>query len=162
MNSRFIEIKWGVIFVIMSLVWMELEMIAGLHDEHLNLQQYITMLFMIPAIWIYVAGLKEKKKKDLNGSMTFKQGFVSGLIITVVVTLFSPLTQWITSEIITPDYFTNVIAYSLETGYHKSLAEAEAQFNLENYIIQSTVGALLMGIATSAIVAFFVKTKIKK
>ena len=120
------------------------------------------MLFMIPAIWIYVAGLKEKKKKDLNGNMTFKQGFVSGLIITVVVTLFSPLTQWITSEIITPDYFTNVIAYSLETGYHKSLAEAEAQFNLENYIIQSTVGALLMGIATSAIVAFFVKTKIKK
>lgn len=162
MNSRFIEIKWGVIFVIMSLVWMELEMIAGLHDEHLNLQQYITMLFMIPAIWIYVAGLKEKKKKDLNGSMTFKQGFVSGLIITVVVTLFSPLTQWITSEIITPDYFTNAIAYTVETGYYKTIEEAEAYFNLKNYIIGSTVGALLMGIATSAIVAFFVKTKIKK
>lgn len=159
MNSRFIELKWAAIFIIVSLVWMELEKIAGLHDKHIDLQQYLTMLFMIPAILVYVLALKEKKKKDYSGRMSYKQGFISGLIITLIVTLFSPLTQWIISEIITPDYFTNVIAYSVETGYYKTIEEAQAHFNLKNYMIQSTIGAFVMGILTSAIVAFFVKTK---
>ena len=91
--------------------------------------------------------------------MTYKQGFIAGLIITVIVTIFSPLTQWIISTIITPDYFKNVIEYSVKVGYHKSITDAEAQFNLSNYIIQSTVWALLMGIITTAIVAAFTKKK---
>ncbi len=159
MKSRIIELKWATIFILVSILWMEIEKIAGLHDKHLDLQQYLTMLFMIPAIWIYVLALKEKKKKDYSGIMTYKQGFISGLIITIIVTVFTPLTQYIISEIITPDYFTNVIAYSVKTGYYKTLEEAQANFNLENYMIQSTIGALVMGILTSAIVAFFVKTK---
>lgn len=159
MKSRFIEIKWGFVFIIVSLLWMVIEKMTGLHDEHLGLQQYLTMLFMIPAIWIYVLALKEKKKKDYSGIMTYKQGFISGLIITLVVTIFAPLTQWIISEIITPNYFTNVIAYSVKTGYYKTIEEAQANFNLENYMIQSTIGAFVMGILTSAIVAFFVRTK---
>jgi hypothetical protein len=37
--------------------------------------------------------------------------------------------------------------------------DAEAQFNLKSYIIQSTVGALVMGIVTTAIVAIFTRKK---
>ncbi len=153
MKSRSIEIKWAFVFILVSLLWMVLEKITGLHDEHLDFQQYLTMLFMIPAIWIYVLALKDKKKKDYSGIMTYKQGFISGLIMTIIVTVFTPLTQYIISEIITPDYFTNVIAYSVKTGYYKTLEEAQANFNLENYMFQSTIGAFVMGILTSAIVA---------
>ncbi|MGB5316244.1 MAG: DUF4199 domain-containing protein, partial [Robiginitalea sp.] len=63
--------------------------------------------------------------------------------------------------IITPEYFPNVIAHSVETGYHSSLEEAEAYFNLNSYILQATVGTLIMGVITSAVVAFFVRTKSK-
>lgn len=159
MKKYKIEIKWAVIFMIVLLLWMVAEKLVGLHDKHIDLHQYLTMLYVIPAIWMYVLALKDKKKNFYNGKMTYKQGFVSGFIISLIVTLFSPLNQWIISEIITPDYFQNVIEYSLETGYHKNRADAEAQFNLKTYIVQSTIWALVMGIVTSAIVAFFVKSK---
>ncbi|MBU1369792.1 MAG: DUF4199 domain-containing protein [Bacteroidetes bacterium] len=162
MKSIKTEIKWALIFVIMSLLWMWLEKLSGLHSTHLDMHLYLTNLFAIPAILVYVLALREKKRKDYQGQMTYLQGLFSGLIITAIVALFSPLTQWIISTIITPEYFPNVIAYSLETGYHESLEAAEAQFNLQNYIKQSVIGALVMGVITSAVVAIFVRTKKSK
>jgi hypothetical protein len=154
-----IDIKWAFIFIGSLLLWMLLERLFGLHDKHIDKQQYLTMLYSIVAIALYVFALLDKRKNFYNGEMTYKQGFITGLIITLIVTLFSPLTQWIISSVITPDYFENVIQYSVETGYHKSVAEAEAQFNLKSYILQSTVGALIMGIVTSSIVAIFTRKK---
>ena len=154
-----LEIKWAFIFIATMLVWMVLEKLVGLHDTHIDKHMYITNLFAIPAILIFVLALREKKKKDFNGQMSYKQGFISGLIITLIVTILSPLTQWIISTIITPEYFPNVIAHSVETGFHSSLEEAEAYFNLKNYIVQSTIGAFVMGIVTTAVVVIFVRTK---
>lgn len=162
MKKISIEIKWAFIFIISSLLWMVLERLAGLHDKRIHLHQYLTMLFMVPAIAIYVFALLDKKRNYYKGVITYRQGFVSGLIISIIVTIFAPLTQWATSEIITPNYFSNAIAYSVKTGYFKSLAEAEAFFNLKNYMLQSVVGAILMGIATAAVLAFFVRTKSAK
>ena len=156
-----IELKWAMIFIGMTLLWMVLEKMLGLHSTHIDKHMYLTNLFAIPAILIYVLGLKDKKKQYFKGEMTYKQGFLTGLIITIIVTLFAPLTQWIISTIITPEYFPNVIAHSVETGYHNSLEEAEAYFNLKSYILQATVGTFIMGVVTSAIVAFFVRTKSK-
>jgi hypothetical protein len=154
-----IEIKWAFIFIVMSLLWMVLERAVGLHDVHLDKHLYLTNLFVIPAVWVYVLALKDKKNNFFGGKMNYKQGFISGLIITVIVALFSPFTQWIISTVITPHYFENVIKLSVETGYLKTVEEAEAQFNLSNYMKQSAIGALVMGLVTSAVVAFFVKTK---
>lgn len=157
-----LEIKWAFIFIATTLVWMVLEKLVGLHDTHIDKHMYMTNLFAIPAILIFVLALRAKKKKDYNGQMSYKQGFLAGLIITVIVTIFSPLTQWIISTIITPEYFPNVIAYSLETGFHNSVEKAEAYFNLNSYMVQSTIWAFVMGVVTTAIVAIFVKTKINK
>jgi hypothetical protein len=161
MKNIRIELKWALIFVGMSLLWMVLEKAAGLHSTHIDKHMYLTNLFAIPAILVYVLALKDKKKNFYNGQMSYKQGFVSGLIITVIVALLAPLTQWITSTVITPEYFPNVIAHSVETGYHSSLEEAKAYFNLKNYMVQSVIGALVMGVLTTAIVALFVRTKSK-
>jgi hypothetical protein len=157
MDNYIIEVKWAFIFIGSLLLWILLERLVGLHDIHLDKHQYLTLLFSIVAVTVYVFALLDKRKNFYNGKMTYKQAFISGLKITLVVTLFSPLTQWIISSVITPDFFKNVIQYSVETGYHNSISEAEAQFNLKSYIIQSTLGALIMGIVTSAIVALFTK-----
>lgn len=156
-----IELKWAILFIGMTLLWMVLEKLVGLHSTHIDKHMYLTNLFAIPAILIYVLALKDKKKHYYNGQMSFKEGFFTGLIITIAVTLLAPLTQWVISTIITPEYFPNVIAHSVETGYHSSLEEAEAYFNLKNYMIQGTVGTFIMGVITSAIVAFFLRTKSK-
>lgn len=154
-----IEIKWAFVFIVATLLWMLLERLAGLHDQYIDKHQYFTMIFVILAVWIYVLALKDKKKRYYNGRMSFKQSFVSGVIISVILMLFAPLTQWITSVIVTPGYFTNVIAHSVKTGYYKTVEEAEAYFNLKNYMVQSAISALVMGAITSAVVALFVRTK---
>lgn len=84
------------------------------------------------------------------------QGFISGLIITIIVTVFSPLTQYIISTIITPDYFTNVINYSVSQGM-MTQTEAEEYFNLKSYMIQVLIGTPIMGVVTAAIVAIFTR-----
>ena len=103
--------------------------------------------------------LKDKKKNFYDGQMNYKQGLISGIILSVIIALISPLTQWITSYVITPEYFPNVIKRSLEIGYFKTTAEAEANFNYKNYAIQGAIGALVMGIITTAITMIFIRTK---
>ncbi|MDR5589667.1 DUF4199 domain-containing protein [Christiangramia sp. SM2212] len=158
MKKFAIEIKWGIIFSIVSLIWMFLEKGLGWHDENIAQHAIYTNLFAIVAIIIYVLALLDKRKNFFHGKMTWSQGFISGIIISIVVAILSPLAQYITHEFITPDYFENVIAFTVEKGAMSKEA-AEEYFNLTSYIIQSFFFALVVGVVTSAIVAYFVKKK---
>lgn len=153
-----IEIKWGVIFTVVTLLWMWMEKLLGWHNEHIDKHPVYTLFFAIPAILMYVLALLDKRKNHFNGSMTWVQGFITGLGVTVVVAIFSPLTQYIISEIITPDYFENAISHAVKIR-EMELAQAQEYFSLENYIWQSLMSAVGMGVFTSAIVALFVKKK---
>lgn len=153
-----IEIKWGVIFTIVMLLWMWMEKLLGWHDEHIDKHRFYTLLFAIPAILVYVLAMLDKRKNHFDGKMTWVQGFITGLGITVAVAILSPLTQYIVSEIITPGYFENAIEYSVKTG-ELDRARAQEYFNLKNYIWQSMMSAVGFGVFTSAIVALFVKKK---
>ena len=155
-----IEIKWGLIFALMTLVWVALEKLGGFHDVRIEQHAIVTNLISIPAIAIYVFALLDKKRNFFNGKMTYLQGFVSGLIITLVVTILSPVTQSIVSYVITPDFFDSFIQFTVESG-KKTLEEAQAYFNNRNYVIQGLIGAPVMGIMTSAIVAIFTKSRTK-
>ncbi len=158
MKKLAIEIKWAILFFVISLVWMIGERAAGLHDENIQYHYIVTNFFAIVAVAVYVVALLDKRKNSFGGKMTWKQGFFTGLYITAGVTLLTPLSQYITCAIITPHYFENMIAYSVDTG--KSSQElAEAYFNMKSYIIQSSLFAPVMGIVTSAIVALFTRRK---
>ncbi|HAQ37569.1 MAG TPA: DUF4199 domain-containing protein [Saprospirales bacterium] len=162
MKKISIEIKWAVIFSVLGLLWMLLEKLSGLHGKYIDYHLYLTNLFYIPAIYVLVQALKAKKRLFYNGQMTYVQGLMSGILLSVLIALFSPLTQWITSYIITPEYFPNVIRRSVELGYFNTIAEAEANFNYANYAKQGAIGMLFMGILTTAIAMIFIKTKNKK
>lgn len=159
MKTISIEIKWALIFSAVTLLWMTGEKVAGLHDKYIDYHVYLTNLFAIPAIIMMVLALREKKKQVYNGKMTYRQGLISGIIISAIIALLGPLTQWITSYVITPEYFPNVIKRSVELGYYKTTEEAAANFNYTNYAIQSTIGALMMGILTTAIAMIFIRSK---
>ncbi|MCW3786436.1 DUF4199 domain-containing protein [Plebeiibacterium sediminum] len=162
MQKLKIEIKWAIIFSVVVLLWMVLEKMSGLHDKYIDYHMYFTNLFAIPAIIVMVMALKDKKKRFYNGMMNYKQGFISGIILTVFIALLSPLTQWITTYIITPEYFPNVIKRSVELGYYKTTMDAEANFNYSNYAIQGIIGALIMGFITIAIAMIFIRSGNKK
>jgi len=158
MKKIAIEIKWAILFIIVQLVWMIGERLAGLHDENIEQHAIVTNFFAVVAISVYVVALLDKRKNSFEGKMTWIQGFISGLIITLGVTILTPLSQYITCTFITPHYFENMIAYSVETGRLTQEA-AEANFNMQTYIIQSSIFAPAVGLVTSAIVALFTRKK---
>lgn len=158
MKKYAIEIKWGVIFAVVTLLWMMLEKAFGLHDVYIEKHQTYSYLFSILATLMIVLALLDKRKNFYHGKMTWLQGFMTGLRLSIVVMILTPLTQYITSTIITPDYFNNVIEFTVDSG-KMSREKAIGYFNLKNYIILSTVWAIVMGAITSAVVAIFVRKK---
>lgn len=158
MSKYSIELKWAIAFVTMSLIWMFGEKLSGLHSDHIDKHAIYTNFIAIPAVAIYVFALLDKRKNYYNGFLTYKQGFLCGLIITLIVTLLSPLTQYIISVFVTPEYFPNVIKHVVSTG-NSTQAEAEKFFSLHNYMVMGLIGTLTMGLLTSASVAYFTKSK---
>src|SRR5690606_32664044 len=161
MKSIKIEIKWAVIFSVMVLLWMLLEKLSGLHGEYIDYHLYLTNLFAIPAIIVMVMALKDKKKSFYKGQITYNQGGISGIILSAFIASFSPLTQWITSSIISPEYFPNVIKRQVVVRYYSAASAVEAQFNYRNDAIEGGLGALAIGINTTAIAMIFIRTKNK-
>lgn len=151
-----IELKWAVIFLITMLCWMLFEKTLGWHDEKIADHNWLTLFFAPFAILIYVLAIREKRRRVYGGKITWLQGFTSGVILSVFVAILSPLSQYITHNYITPEYFNNVIEYSV-TNDLMTHAKANEYFNINNYIWQSAIGALAMGIGTSALVALIVR-----
>lgn len=158
MKNIKIELKWAILFAVMMLLWMLMEKLAGFHDEKIASHALVSYFVAIPAIAMYVFALLDKRKNFYMGVMTYAQGFKAGLIMTIFVTVLSPLTQYITSTIITPDYFKNIISYVVENKL-MTLAAAESYFNLKSYLMTTVISTPIMGILTTAIVAIFIRKK---
>jgi len=152
------EFKWTILFILMSLLWIYLEKITGLHHEYIEHHPIYTNLYAIPAIIIYVLALKEKKKKFYNGKMSYKNAFISGLILTLMISLLSPLSTYVSVEYISPDFFSNAIEKSVEIEM-MTKTEALEYFNTQNYMLQSLMFGPVFGIITTAIVSIFVRSK---
>lgn len=158
MRKFAIEIKWGILFSVATLVWMIIENSIGLHDVYIGKQARYTNLFGIVAVVIYVLALREKKYLFYKGVMSWNQGFLSGVVLSVVVSVLSPLVQYISYTFISPNFFRTIIQYYVEHKIQTQI-QAENYFNLKSYILQGIFGALSMGTITAAIVSLFLRTK---
>jgi NADH:ubiquinone oxidoreductase subunit 3 (subunit A) len=157
-NKYRTEIKWGVLFTIISLLWIAFEKLMGWHGPRIDKHANYTNIFAIIAIAVYVFALLDKRANELDGKMTWRQGFISGTIIGIVVAILSPLAQLITHKIISPEYFPNAIEYAVSSG-NSTQEQAEQFFNLPYYMMQSAFGAVILGVITGAIVAIFARSK---
>ena len=158
MNKFQIEIKWGILFILSGLIWMVLEKSLGWHDKLLEQHATYTLFYAPIAIALYVLALRDKKKSFYKGKMNYLQGLISGLLLTLVVVLLTPLSQYISHEYISPDYFPNIIRLTIQKG-QMTQEEAEIHFSLMSYIQQSLVFASFMGVLTSAVVALFTRSR---
>jgi hypothetical protein len=93
--------------------------------------------------------------------MNFKKGLASGIIMTVLITIFGILTPIITATLISPNLFANSINYVVQAGMMTE-AEARAQFNLSAFIIQGIFAAPIFGLVLSALAAFLLRSSKKQ
>ena len=62
--------------------------------------------------------LYEKKKYSYyNGTVSFGKILSSGLIITAIIAIINPATQWVISYVISPEYFSNAIKHTVDNGF---------------------------------------------
>lgn len=158
MKNFKIELKWAIIFVLMSLIWMGLERLVGLHDVYIEQHSLYTNFIAIPAFILYYLAFKDKRENFYQGKISYGQCFKTGLIISVIVAVFTPLSLYISSNFITPNYFENATAYAVEEELMTKV-EAEAYFNYTNYLAMSVISAPIFGMITSLIIGLFVKRK---
>ena len=149
------ELKWGVIFSVMGLVWLTLEYLVGLHGKFIAWHPYLTNLVAIPSVIVMVLAILEKRRV-LGGAISFKQAFLCGFGVSLVVAVLSPISQFIFHRLINPGYFENAIRYGVAAG-KTTLADAQAFFNLPSYMLQSVFAAIIIGTITSLVIAAMIK-----
>ncbi|MCI0664850.1 MAG: DUF4199 domain-containing protein [Acidobacteria bacterium] len=150
------EIKWGVIFVIVSFLWISLEWLVGLHDKYISMQQYFGFLFVIPAVLMMVLAIAEKRRV-LGGEISFKQGFLCGMGVSIVVAILTPLYQWILFRFVSPDFFQNNINYRISLG--QDPAALQMLYSIKWVLIGGVVVALVTGAITSLLLAAIMRTR---
>ena len=158
MKKVYIELKWAVIFTIALLSWILFEKTMGWYNEHVSNDWWLTLLFGPFAILIFLLALREKRRRVYDRKMTWIQGFISGVIISIFVALLSPLTEYVNYNFFTPDYF-NAIAESSVTNNLMARPEMNNLFKINNYRLQSAFGLFGFGVLNSVIAAFFVQKK---
>lgn len=146
------ELEWAAIITLFTLAWMFLEKTMGWHDEGIEQHATYTLLALPITVGLYFFALRAKRETDFGGTMTWKEGFQSGMILTLILALLSPLAQVITHRLITPDFFSNMIDYSV-AGNKMPRNVAEMVFSLGAYILQAVIGVLIFGAILSAILA---------
>ncbi|WP_432409954.1 DUF4199 domain-containing protein [Rasiella sp. SM2506] len=156
MKALKIELKWAFIFTITTLAWMLFEKTLGWHEDNIENHEWLTLLFLPFGILMYVLVMREKRRRHYDKKMTWFQGFLTGAKMTLFVALLSPIAQYITHNYITPEYFNDIIEYSV-TNDIMTRTKANDYFNITNYIWQSAIGALGGGLVVSAVVAIFLR-----
>lgn len=152
------EFKWAIVFTLCALIWKYFEKMMGWHGEHVGKYVIYSLAFGIVAIPVYVFALRDKKATDYNGKMTWKEGFFSGLILSVIVATLSPVVNYVTFTSFSPDFYDNLIPIIVDGG-KMNLEEAQNYFNLTNTIRNGIFNDLSYGVVTGAIIAFFIKSK---
>lgn len=161
MKKFTIEFTWAVIYTLASLLWTVLEKSLGFHDEYVGGQMTFVWLFGLVAIPIYFFALKDKRDNFYNRSANWTQLFLSGVIISVFVALLSPLAQYISLDLISPDFIKNNINYFV-TANKMTAERAEMFFSFRSLVIQAISNGISVGVILSAILALFLRNEAKQ
>lgn len=160
MKKFAIEIKWGIRYAFLWILWLFIEKSSGYYESKISDYALYSMLFTFVTIFVYYVAIKEKKKDFFKDEMSWKQGCVTGIFLTIVMAILTPFCQIIFHKAIAPEFFPNMIEYSVSKGNSKEVAEN--YFNLSSFIIQNIFSTLSLGVVISAVVALFLQTKPKK
>lgn len=164
MNS---EIRSGIAISVAGFLWLLLEFYLGLHSTRIDYRPLFTwMAIIIPIIGIYWV-VKVKRDKFYKGKITFFQSAKTGLIVSGVASIMSTLLGWFYVSVVNPFYFSSMITHEKQMIEGLNLSSIEENtikinevyqyFNLSNYIKQTFLTVLIVGLVLSLIIAALIK-----
>jgi hypothetical protein len=158
MKQFSIEFRWAFTFLLAQTLWIMLEKTLGFHDEKIQFQPLFSMLFVFVLLIIYVISLREKKAKAYNGNMTWREGFVSGLMLTLIIALFTTMTEYTKHHVISPYFLENMKALILKEN-KMSAENANQFFTFSNTLSQSIFYTISIGVVITSTISWIIKSK---
>ncbi|SEH65703.1 Protein of unknown function [Paenimyroides aquimaris] len=157
MNKIGIELKWAGIITAFTCLWAALKQALGYHKDFSNI--LIPAIYYVILTFLWAIAFVDKKKSLGKGAVwEFKSAFKFGLILTGLLTILSPIAQYIIYENISPDYFNNMIEYQMAKG-RQTRESLELIHNINFAIRQGVMNSLSLGVIYAALYAWVFKTK---
>lgn len=152
-----LEIKFAFVYCVVSLSWLLLEFLVGLHTKYIEYHPLVTMFALVPSVLIYRKALLSKKEL-LGGTIMLQQAIKSGMLLTIFIALLSPLALVIFHYLINPHFFADMIKYSVDNK-KATLEQATDYFNFNSYLQMTISGGIFIGILITVISALIVRNK---
>lgn len=154
------EFKWALIMSILSLIWLVALMYLGFQKgSKANSFLIYSGTFYIAQFFLYLLAIAERKKKQ-RGFISRRDGFYTGLIVTLFFVILVPAIVLIFNLLINPDFFTDMAEAAVLAG--ENIYEAEEQYNLWSYISNSMILGAIIGGMSSALAALLLEKKPSK
>ena len=147
------NLRWGVILSFSGFLWICLEYALGLHAARIALYPLATALYAPVAITVLTLAIR--RHRDARGQISWADGLRAGMIVSAVTAALATPSLWLFLHYVNPRFFARMIAYA--TAHGRSLTEARAYFSFGRYAIESMLGSLSMGLATSVVVVAIVR-----
>ncbi len=155
LKNRTTEIRWALLFSLVTILWMALEKSMGYHGDNIAGYQKFTYFFIPVSFLVYFLALRDARKKR-GGITSFKESLISGILISIFIAIFAPLTQWIIHNFITPDFLSNLSQYAvLEDGIDPE--QADTFFTIPNYMKQTAIRAPITGTVISLLLSLIIR-----
>lgn len=146
-------IKYGLIMTILTSAWVLLMHFTGQYDNRESIVQspFDLAFIIITPLVVWYFGISERKRQ-LGGKLTFNQGLVTGIKISLVYAVLSPFVYakyyiFLNSEIL--EFVRSEYGLAGASDTMVILADMGVQF----------VSAIVGGTIYAAIISFFLKTK---
>jgi len=148
------------------MVWLFLSYYLGMHDEGIVMLQLMTMIAVLISVIGFLMALRALTRKFPETE--YLEGIRSGAIIAGISALFAALAQFIYFQWINPERTQQMVelirAYYLESGLSENEANqfaegAETTYGMVSYMIQGALGALLIGMISTAIMMLFLRRR---
>ena len=160
------ELRWGLIIGLVNLAWLYGTYYAGLHTRGMVGIQVLTIGSFLLSIVGYVFALREVVRREPETS--YLEGIRSGAVIAGIVAVIAVIAQFGYFKLVNPgwtDYMVeqtreHFAAQGLPADQVEEIAEQSRKtFGLASYMIQSALGAIFLGMLSSAIILIFLRRK---
>jgi len=148
-----LEIKWVAIVFILHVLWLIGERTFGFFGARIRHEELVSLAFFIVYALVMFLAVADLKSRN-NGFLNRRQGFLSGLFMSLILVAMAPVMVGILMFAIQPDFFNVMIMAATERGEYSVYEAAVQEYNYWSYVKLFMAGYLLVGSLSAALWSF--------
>lgn len=161
-----LELRWGLIIGGANLIWLYLSFYLGMHSSGLKGIQIMSLVGVLLSVSGYLLALRTLTRRFPETD--YRDGLRSGALIAGVAAVVAVLAQVGYFTLVNPGFTDEMVAltraYYLEAGLPEQeatqIAEgARTTYGIGFHTFQAALGAVMIGMVSSAIMMIFLRGK---